>query len=81
MDTRQIAAALRSEIIRLQQALALIEGTSVQKRRGRPPKEIQALPLAPTPGTRRPFSAATKRKMAMAQKKRWAEKKKAAAKD
>lgn len=78
MDTREIAAALRAEIARLQQALALIEGITPGKRRGRPPKNpivsIDTAP-APAPRKRKPFSAATKRKMAAAQQARWAAKK------
>jgi hypothetical protein len=80
MDTREIAVALRAEIARLQQALALIEGVSTVKRRGRPPKNPEGVVAIPTVQRRKPFSAETKRKMAAAQKARWAAKNKAAAK-
>jgi hypothetical protein len=79
MDMTSIAAALRDEIARLQQALALIEGINTPKRRGRPPLN-RLLPVPAAPTTRKPFSAATKQKMAKAQKARWAAKK-AAKKD
>ncbi len=52
------------------------------KRRGRPPKNAlapQTLGPAPAPRKRRKFSAETRRKMAEAQRKRWAAAKRATA--
>ena len=78
MAMTNVIAALKEEIARLQQALALLEGTGTGKRRGRPPKSLSEAPTEKR--ARKPFSAATRKKMALAQKARWAAKKKAAAK-
>jgi hypothetical protein len=82
MDIHQMLADLRSERERLSEAIIVIERLAVsggKKRRGRPPKWMAAIkaagPDAPT-RKRRPFSADTRKKMAAAQKKRWAAKKK-----
>jgi len=83
MPTEHILSLLIQERDKLNRAIVLLQGT---KRRGRPPKVL--LPnIFPSggessaggaPKKRKPFSAATKRKMALAQKKRWAAKKAAA---
>lgn len=75
MLTEHIVSLLIQERDKLNRAIDALQGT---KRRGRPPKNA----LAPgwvssgdpirQPKKRKPFSAATKRKMAAAQKKRWA---------
>jgi hypothetical protein len=86
MDIHSILAELRSEKDRLEEAILTIErlaAGSLTKRRGRPPKwlasaKTDVAPLASKPITtrkRRGFSAATRKKMAEAQRKRWASRK------
>lgn len=82
MDIVNMLADLRAERDRLMEAIIVLERLAAggTKRRGRPPKWLAASAVAtekPTK-TRRAFSAATRAKMAAAQKKRWAAKKKAA---
>lgn len=74
MPTEHIVQLLIQERDRLNRAIEALQGPV--KRRGRPPK-VAAVEATDTeaPKKRKPFSAATKRKMARAQKKRWAEKK------
>ena len=83
MDIHSILADLRSEKERLEEAILTIErlaAGSLAKRRGRPPKWMASLKaeagtsassesLEPKKGRR--FSAATRKKMAEAQRKRW----------
>jgi hypothetical protein len=91
MDIHNILAELRTEQERLQEAILTIErlaASSLGRRRGRPPKwlanvkaDAASAPAskAPTTGKRRKFSAATRKKMAEAQRKRWASRKTAQA--
>ena len=78
-------AELRAERERLTEAIVVLERLAAggRKSRGRPPKWLAvSLPSAAAEGPtrkRRPFSAATRAKMAQAQRKRWAARKKAAA--
>lgn len=72
---------LRAERERLSEAIIVIErlaaGTG-ERRRGRPPKWMAAIrSQSPSSSTkpRRQFSAATRQKMAAAQKRRWAARK------
>ena len=76
MPTEHIVQLLIEERDRLNQAIAALTGGAVTKLSGRPPKNVSATtaPTAEAPKKRKQFSAATKRKMARAQKKRWAEK-------
>jgi hypothetical protein len=77
MSSEHIVALLIQERDRLNKAIEALLGNS--RRRGRPPKNpltSEPAPAAKTPTKRKPFSAATKRKMALAQKKRWAAQKK-----
>lgn len=61
-----------NEVILMLTRLTSGSGT---KRRGRPPAWLKAETAATdTPLKRKPFSAATRKKMAAAQKKRWAAK-------
>ena len=81
MPTEQIIVLLIQERDRLNRAIDALQGPV--KRRGRPPKNSLAVTGAATDATatprkRKPFSAATRRKMAAAQKARWAAIKKAA---
>ena len=79
MATEHIVQLLIQERDRLSRAIEALQG-SPATRRGRPPKKPavtattvvpETNPLAPIK-KRKPFSAAAKRKMALAQKKRWA---------
>ena len=83
MDIHRILAELRSEKERLEEAILTIERLAaghIGKRRGRPPKwmtsakEATAL-FAPPGKKRRKFSSATRKRMAEAQRKRWASRK------
>jgi hypothetical protein len=86
MDIHSILAELRSEKERLEEAILTIErlaAGSLSKRRGRPPKwmAIAKADVAPSLASqalspkKRRFSAATRKKMAEAQRKRWASRK------
>ena len=82
MDIHRILAELRSEKERLEEAILTIERLAsghLGKRRGRPPKWMasvkEATTLIEAPKKRRKFSAATRKRMAEAQKKRWASRK------
>ena len=89
MDIHRILAELRSEKERLEEAILTIErlaAGSLGKRRGRPPKWMATAKatsdpsfapktFAPKPKKRRRFSAATRKRMAEAQRKRWASRK------
>ena len=76
-------AELRAERERIAEAILVVERLAIGsggKRRGRPPKWMSAANTANAtaveePTKRRRFSAATRRKMAEAQKRRWAAKK------
>jgi hypothetical protein len=74
MDTTSIVVQLRQELNRIDQAIAALEGLGqAAPRRGRPPKSRQAVQA---PGRkRRRFSAASRAKMAAAQRARWAKQK------
>ena len=65
----QMAEGL-AERDKLTRAIEALQGPA--KRRGRPPKKPAAMETVAAPKKRKGFSAATKRKMAAAQKKRWA---------
>ena len=72
-------AELRSERERIAEAILVVERLAIgsgTKRRGRPPKWMSAAKAGNAtveePRQRRVFSAATRRKMAAAQKRRWA---------
>jgi hypothetical protein len=75
MNVAQIVAQLRQEHESLSEAIAVLEriAGSRQRRRGRPPAWLSANPGA---GRKRTVSAATRKKMAQAQRKRWAAKRK-----
>jgi hypothetical protein len=81
MDILKMLAELRAEQQQIDEAILAIErlATGVGgKRRGRPPKWMAALSDATepaAPGKKRTVSAAGRKRMAAAQKKRWAEKK------
>jgi hypothetical protein len=82
MDILKMLADLRAEREQIEQAIMAIERLAVGtrgKRRGRPPSWMTAateeVAEAATFSTKRTVSAAARKKMADAQKKRWAEKK------
>jgi len=80
MDIHRMLAELRSEKERLEEAILTIERLAVGNvgRRGRPPKwmtEVKALGSSQGAKKRRTFSAATRKRMAEAQRKRWAARK------
>ena len=76
MNVAQIVAQLRQEHESLSEAIAVLEriAGSRQRRRGRPPAWLSA---AAGSKPKRTMSAATRKKMAQAQRKRWAAKRKA----
>jgi hypothetical protein len=84
MDINSMLAELRAERERLTEAIVVIERLAAggHKRRGRPPKWLAASAPSVEEGgrsrKRRPFSAATRAKMAATQRKRWASRRKAA---
>jgi hypothetical protein len=73
MNTSSIIAALDEEIARLQNARSLIAGSASPKRRGRPP---QSKPAGTAASKRRTLSPEARKKIAEAQRKRWAKQKK-----
>jgi hypothetical protein len=85
MDINSMLTELRAERERLTEAILVLERLAAggHKRRGRPPKWLAASAPSVEEGgrtrKRRPFSAATRAKMAAAQRKRWAARKKDAA--
>lgn len=70
MDLIKIISELRKERAVLDEALIHLEqfARAQGRKRGRPPAFLAKKPAA----KRKPFSEATKRKMAAAQKRRWA---------
>ena len=72
MNTKEIITALDAEIVRLQHARSLIVGSGEPKRRGRPAKSPPS--TVPAPKKRR-LSPEARKKIAAAQKKRWAKQK------
>jgi hypothetical protein len=69
MQTEHILSLLIHERDGLNRAIEVLQGPA--KRRGRPPKN--AFIVAPAaPKKRKAFNAATRKKMALAQKRRWA---------
>jgi hypothetical protein len=78
MDMSEILAELRSEQQRLDEAILVLQrlATGGRKRRGRPPKWIAAATSAVTvpvkQSGKRTVSLAARKRMAAAQRKRWA---------
>jgi hypothetical protein len=76
MDLVKIIAELRKERAAVEDALVYLEQLARTQgtRRGRPPAFLTTRGTAhATPSKRKPMSEATKKKMAAAQRKRWAE--------
>jgi hypothetical protein len=78
MNLTQMIMDLRAERDAITAAMAVLESISSSrgKRRGRPPAWLANLPGAKKEGPKRTMSAATRKKMALSQRKRWAEAKK-----
>ncbi len=76
MDVNHMIAELRSEREALTAAISVLENIAQSRgrRRGRPPAWLAALSpkKKDEEGPKRVLSAATKKKMAIAQRKRWA---------
>ena len=70
MNTQDIVSTIDAEIARLQSARSLLAGTASTKRRGRPRTSESA--GAPK---KRTMSAAGRKRIAEAQRKRWAKQK------
>lgn len=68
MNTHEFITILDTEIARLQQVRVLLTSSSISKRRGRPPASAASL----KPVKRRTISAAGRKRIAEAQRKRWA---------
>ncbi len=71
MNLIKMIAELREQKRALEETMMILErlARSQGKRRGRPPRFLSD---AGTPRKRKPFSAETRKKMAEAQRKRWA---------
>lgn len=70
MNVSQIITQLREERTALDEAIAVLEriARTGPRGRGRPPSWLSGVTVG---GSRRVFSAATRKKMAEAQRKRW----------
>jgi hypothetical protein len=82
MDFTHMVSELRSELHQLEEAILALQRLAVGqgKRRGRPPKWMASANSAASPDDghrKRTFSLATRKKMARAQRRRWAAKSKA----
>jgi hypothetical protein len=86
MDILQMLSELRAEHQQIEEAILVLQRVATGgggKRRGRPPKWMSKTQEADSTISlvrkRKPFSAATRKRMAEAQRKRWGARKKAAA--
>lgn len=79
MDVIAILRDLRAQVVLVDEAIIVLERLALgngKKRLGRPPKFLRpTAEIAPPTHRKRAFSSATRKKMAAAQKKRWADKK------
>lgn len=82
MDVTKMIAELRAERAQIEEAILTIERLAAGtrgKRRGRPPKWMSAAPIPDaTTKPKRTMSPAARKKIALAQKKRWAAQKSSA---
>ena len=76
MNIQQIVAELTTERDRLDRAIAALNGISTPRRRGRPPKNVQ---IVTRPKRRHRLSAAGRKRISEAAKRRWAKRRKKAA--
>ena len=80
MDLTQMLSELRSQKAQIEEAILVLQRLAAggAKRRGRPPKwmsstaDASGVDATPVRRKRKPFSAETKKKMAEAQRLRWA---------
>jgi hypothetical protein len=74
MNLTKMIAELREQKEALEQTMMMLErlARSQGKRRGRPPAFLSQASSSGPARKRRPFSAETRKKMAVAQRKRWA---------
>ena len=72
MDIQNVVAELTKERQRIDQAIFALQGLGSEPRRGRPPKYLQSGNVAFMP-KRRTMSAAARRRISEAMKKRWAQ--------
>lgn len=77
MSLNTVIAEIDTEIVRLQQARALLTGATAMKKRGRPAGVVKALTHKPAKKKRR-LSPEGRARIAAAVKARWARQKKAA---
>lgn len=81
MNTNDILVAIDAEILRLQQAKALLNGTDtmIKRKPGRPAGSTTSLKTSPATGSRstRTLSPEARARISAAQKKRWANSRKA----
>jgi hypothetical protein len=81
MDITNMLSELRSECQQIEEAILVLQRLAISgggKRRGRPPKSMataQTPTAISTDGKKRTFSLATRKKMAAAQRRRWAQRK------
>jgi hypothetical protein len=81
VEVSRIIAEIDAQISKLQQARVLLDGTgSVHKGPGRPKGSKNAKTLAAAKSTKRRLSPEGRKRIADAMKRRWAERRKAAAK-
>ncbi len=81
MEVSRILAEIDSQISKLQQARALLAGTSIPSGRGRPKGSKNVASAAPAAAPRkRKLSPEGRKRIAEAMKKRWAERRKQNAK-
>jgi hypothetical protein len=71
VNTQEIITALDAEIARLQEVRSFIAGSSNTRRRGRPPASASPVVVS----KRRKLSPEARKKIAAAQRKRWAKQK------
>lgn len=79
MEVSRILAEIDSQIAKLQQARALLAGIEPAKRGPGRPKSLTSLAKSPTPGVKRVLSPEARKRIADAQRKRWAATRKAKA--
>jgi len=70
VNLQRIVAELKAERDQIDHAIAALNGLSTPRRRGRPPKAVQA---SARPKRRRRMSAAARRKLSRLLKQRWAQ--------
>ena len=74
MNLAKVIADLKAELVAVEDAIVVLErlARGQGRRRGRPPLVLVGNSDIAVRRKRRPFSAETKKKMAAAQKRRWA---------